>query len=263
MNALRDKLEEIQKKISLVSANLANAASQLKAGKVISPGIIDDIYNELTRLNAEKARIERAISSQQDDASIADVVYVSVETMADWLCMTPRNVQILADKGIAIRDARGQYRLKESVKSYIRELHRIGDGKYSEYNKERTEAMRLRRQQAEVEYLEKLGTLVDAAAVRAALEKAKAHDRQRWLLLPKHLALELEGKTVQEMEVILESYARESLNQLAALEIGRGTDIRSIQNNGPAAQDDTQPMGRRKKVAERKKHSPARAVAHK
>jgi phage terminase Nu1 subunit (DNA packaging protein) len=183
------------------------------------------------------------------------VEVVSLDTLADWLCMQERNVQVLETKGIVFKDGRGKYRLKESVQGYIREMNARGDGKNSDYNRERTAAMMAKRQTAEVEYLERVGKLVDADAVKRAIEKAKINDRQKWLAMPKFLSPRLDGLTAQEIEPVLEDYVRESLAQLASLEIARIGGDGGVPYHGAAAEAVREPVGRRKKKAQRKKRS--------
>lgn len=193
----------------------------------------------------------RALPEPKSLDGLPDTVPVGV--LADLLDMTDRNIQILEQKGIVFKDNRGQYRLRESIKSVLKEERLRGDGKNSDFNRARTEAMQLKRQQAEVDYLERVGALVNAEEVRRAIEKAKANDRQKWIVLPKHLAPRLDGLTAQEIEPILEDYVRESLTQLSAFELPRNGGHGGVPDHGAPAETHRERMGGRKKKTQRKK----------
>ena len=240
--------------VPISSVDLLHPLMQ-KAGKAFAVYLVQaaDLDEAVVLLANGAGAEDPAIGTAIGTGTAKSAEPVPIAELADWLCMQERNVQILENKGIVFKDGRGKYRLKESVQGYIREINKQGDGKNSDYNRERTAAMMAKRQTAEVEYLERVGKLVDAEAVKRAIEKAKINDRQKWVAMPKFLAPRLDGLTAQEIEPVLEDYVRESLAQLAALEIARVGGDGGVPHHGAAAEADGKRVGGRKKKAERKK----------
>jgi hypothetical protein len=175
--------------------------------------------------------------------------FVPVEVIAEVLVMTERNAQLQAEKGLLIRGTRGQYDTLASCAALWKALKEAENGRSDGYHHERTEAMRLKRQTKEVEYLEKVGQLVNADAARKLVEKVLAQMRQRILMMPKYLAPILDGLSAREQEPILENYARESLVDLAAPDLSGAADSAGLPDHGTPAEAHPKPVGGRKKKA--------------
>ena len=97
-----------------------------------------------------------------------------VETLAQLLGMTGRNVQLQVDNNLLVRASRGQYDMLASYVALWKAYKDLQSGQNDKYNHERTEAMQLKRMERELEYYERAGKLVNAEAVGRAIEKAIA-----------------------------------------------------------------------------------------
>ena len=208
-------------------------------------------------LQGSESRVQGQVLTQNSELK-TDNCIVDVEVMATVLGMTERNVQLHAEKGTLVRNARGQYDTLATCGSLWKSLKELETGKNDDHNRERTEAMRLKRMNNEVAYLERIGKLVNAELVMAAIEKGMAEARQRWLFMPKHLSPKLENLSLQEIESMLDEYSRSSLAQLAAVEIPRTTGDGGVPDHGAAAEAHREPVGGPKAGTKRKKRSRSR-----
>lgn len=180
------------------------------------------------------------VSSQSSD------FFVSVEALAQVLGVDPRTVQLDAEKGVLVRTGRGQYDTLASCGTLRKALKEAETGHNDVYNDERTQSMRLKRQERELNYLERAGKLVNSEAVMRVIEKAKAAEKQQLLFMPKQLAPLLEGDPAVD-EVILEEWAHQFLK--GQTEINIVADIVSA----PEADQDKMPQMPKKKRRKKKK----------
>jgi hypothetical protein len=102
-----------------------------------------------------------------ESAQVADV-----ETLALLLEMTERNVQLQVGNGLLVRTDRGQYDMLASYVSLWKAHQELRHGQNDTYNDERTRAMKLRRQERELDYYERAKKLVNADKVYRAVEQA-------------------------------------------------------------------------------------------
>lgn len=162
---------------------------------------------------------------------------VSAGTLAQWIGHDPetgksissRRVQQMAEEGLVVRKAKGEYRLKESIQAFVHDLASKVNGKDLAYMRERSESMRLRRERAELELKKEHGELVSRVEERAKVEKVFAFIRQRLLSQGRYCSPRMEGMTAPERSEEMDDYNRETLRQAAALIIdtlgdGRGAD---------------------------------------
>lgn len=143
---------------------------------------------------------------------------VSLDLMAQVLGVDPRTVQLDAEKGLLVRTARGQYDTLASCATLRKAMLAAATGASDAYNDERTKAMRLKRQERELNYLERAGKLVSAEAVGRAIEKVAAAEKQRLLFLPKQLAPQLEGDAA-ERETLLEEWVHGFLKAMTEIDL--------------------------------------------
>ena len=155
--------------------------------------------------------------------NIADQT-LPVEDLAEWLCLTPRRVQQLEKKGIVHKDGRGEYQLKLSVMGYIREINAKADGKNSEYHKERTKLMKIKRQDAERAFLEAMQKLVNDTAYQRAREIKDSDIKQRLLSFEKILPQKTGGLSAEAQVPIIRNEIRKLLNAFALTERPVGSD---------------------------------------
>lgn len=192
------------------------------------------------------------------DISLDDLL-VPVGELAQFIGHDPvtkktisgRRIQQLAEAGIVHRSAQGKYRLKRSVQGYVHDLHSKLDGKDLEYNRERTEAMKLRRQKAELELKAAEGTFVNRSEERQKIERVLSFIRQRELSAGKFLAPRLEGMSAGEIADAIDDYNRSTLTQAAALVVDALGDSRSAAGPSAAAQAGHEPVGGPEKKAQR------------
>ncbi len=159
--------------------------------------------------------------------AIASDATVPVEDLAEWLCVTPRRVQQLEKKGIVMKDGHGAYRLRDSIQGYIREMNAKADGKNSEYHKERTKKMKIDRQNAEVEYLERIGKLVSTEGVERAIQRVKATEKQQLIFMPKQLTPRLDGDPGIN-EPILEEWRDQFMKNQAEIKFNEVAPIQAV-----------------------------------
>lgn len=108
----------------------------------------------------------------------------STKQMVALLGMTPRNLQILVDKGIAVRESRGKYEVLPTVQNYVKYI-RDGDtdsqDAKSELEKERVRLTKGQADQVQIKNAMLKGEIVliedacellrsEAGSVRAAIE---------------------------------------------------------------------------------------------
>lgn len=177
----------------------------------------------------------------------------TLEDVALALAVDPRTIQNYADAGLLVRNSRGQYDLLASLAAMNKARKDAETAESNDNRKEKGLILQAKRQRLQIDNLERAGELVNAASVRAAVEKGISENRTRWLFLPKYLAPKLEGLKVQEMEILLEDYVRASLTQLAAITISGRPGDAGIPDHGAPAKADRKPVGGRKKGAVRKK----------
>lgn len=241
-----EQLESIERKIKLATANMTNAVNQLKGGKVVAPSAIDAIFEELNRLNAEKRRLSQPPSSDlQPAAEPLAAIAVSVEDLAEWICVTPRRVQQLEKKGIVYKDARGEYRLRDSIIGYVKEINAKADGKNSKFHQERTKHMEIKRKDAERAYLESMQKLVNDAAYQRAREMKDADIKQKLLAFEKILPQKTGGLSAEAQVPIIRNEIRKLLTALAITERPVGSDRAGGPDIHAAAGSDGQPVGGR------------------
>lgn len=145
-------------------------------------------------------------SPQKGRGGKSDRHFVSVELMAQVLGVDPRTVQLDAEKGLLVRTARGQYDTLASCGTLRKALRAAESGQNDAYAEERTKSMRLKRQERELDYLERAKKLGNVEIIQRVMEKAKAAERQQVLFMPKQLAPRLEGNAA-EREAMLEEWA--------------------------------------------------------
>ena len=145
-----------------------------------------------------------------------------VETLALLLEMTERNVQLQVDNGLLVRADRGQYDMLGSYVGLWRAFKELQRGQNKSYNDERLEAMRLKRQERELDYYERAGKLGNIESIQRVIEKVKAVEKQQILFMPKQLAPQLEGDPAVN-EVLLETWAHSFLKMQT--EINLAVDI--------------------------------------
>lgn len=96
---------------------------------------------------------------------------VGADVLAEWLGVHRRTVTDLAQRGIVIREKRGQYRLQESVRRYCTHMQEMAAGRGGEQGvlDLTAERARLAKEQADGQAIKNelaRGTLVEADAVK-------------------------------------------------------------------------------------------------
>jgi len=153
-------------------------------------------------------------------ARTLDKFIVPLDLLAEALGMTERNVQILAAKEllVSVPGVRGKYDTLATCAALYKAFRGAENGATDAYNDERTKAMRLKRQERELGYLERAGSLVNAEGVQRAIEKAKAVEKQVLLFMPKQVAPLLEGDPAVN-EAVLEEWAHQFLKSQTEMDI--------------------------------------------
>jgi hypothetical protein len=139
--------------------------------------------------------------------------FVPLEIMAQVLGMTPRNVQLHAEKGMLIRTTRGQYDTLLSCGSLWKAYKALETGKNENYNQQRLENLEKKNRELDRLHAVEMKKLVPADDVQRAREIENGNIRQKFLYL-KALAPQLEGRTVNEIEKRLNEYALKCLGEL-------------------------------------------------
>lgn len=162
---------------------------------------------------------------------------VTVATLANFLMVTERRVQQLAKEGIVRKDDRGEYELTTSIQGYIRflqETTKSGNGGSEELQKSKARMAEAKARKAEIEVRQMEGELVPASDVSKAWIEMVAHMRAKLLSLPNKLAPQLMGgRTLNEINALLQTTIKEALQELA------GTDI-IIQAPADGSSDDSE-----------------------
>jgi hypothetical protein len=63
------KKEQLRKQLALVGVNIQNAVNQLNNGKVVSPSVIDEMYAQRTKIQAELKKLDE---EPAEDADISE-----------------------------------------------------------------------------------------------------------------------------------------------------------------------------------------------
>lgn len=171
---------------------------------------------------------------------------ITLRELAELLNRDERTVQLLEEKGVVVRITRGLYDRDKTIAGIWKALKEAESGATDAYSEERTKAMRLKRQERELQYLERAGKLGNVEAIQTVIEKAKAAEKQQVLFMPKQLAPRLDGDPAVN-EAILDEWAYSFLK-------GQ-TKINIIDAAKAAAPDpDKMPeMKKRKKKTKKKK----------
>lgn len=118
-------------------------------------------------------------------------VTVSVGTLAEWLGVTEKRVQQLADDGIVRRKARGLYALEESVKGYNAfraerspGRSRSDDVDAAEYEKHRAAYTKYKAEEKRLQLELLQGKVHNADTVSAIMNEILANLRSKLLALP-------------------------------------------------------------------------------
>lgn len=143
---------------------------------------------------------------------------VSVTTLAQFLNLTPRQVQNLANDGVIHKDARGEYEMAASIQSYIRYLQRSrqGNSGSDELLKIKTRKEEAKTRMAEMEVRRLEGELIPASDVAKAWTDMVAHLRAKMLALPAKLAPQLlAAEDLNATQTLLKKQITEALQELA------------------------------------------------
>lgn len=139
--------------------------------------------------------------------------FATVDALAAMLGMTERNVQLLSEKGLLSRPARGQYDLLESCVLLWRGYKELESGRNRDRNQRQTERIEKQNRELDREHLTKMRLLVNATEVQRQIELQNAEIRQKFVYL-KALAPGLDGRPVNEIEKRLDEYAKKCLREL-------------------------------------------------
>lgn len=163
-----------------------------------------------------------------------------------------RTVQNYAEEGRVIRDERGQYDRDGTIRALYRWAKELEANTSRERVEQEIRKLKLHNDRAQIRLLQEAGALVNAELAKRMVEKVFSAIRQRMMMMPKFLAPRVEGLAANEIEGVLDEYARDSLAALAEPEIGGRTDTGSLPDHGPAAASQHERVGGRKKKAQRK-----------
>jgi len=176
-----------------------------------------------------------------------------VETLAALLGMTERNVQLQVDNNLLVRSTRGRYDMLLSYAALWRAHQSLRSGQNDEYNEQRTASMRLKRQERELNYLERAGKLVNAEKMQSAYENVESEERHAIINMPKTLGPQCDGLPGTEVEIRLNDWSRRHLAKFSSfdqvLAMARGREKEA----GPAAEKQVVSQRRKGRKGKRRK----------
>jgi hypothetical protein len=163
----------------------------------------------------------QGITNGAPPQEVIDRHYVSVEVMAQVLGVDPRTVQLDAEKGLLVRTARGQYDTLASCGTLRKALRAAESGQNDAYAEERTRSIRLKRQEREINLLERIGKLANAEVLQRGFENVLAMINQKLNMMPKSLSPRLESVAAMEAEQVLDEWKRKIQSDMSAQDIGK------------------------------------------
>lgn len=122
---------------------------------------------------------------------------VTTQQISEIFGMTPRNIQLLTNKGVFVKVAHGKYDLRESIKKYVESLlEKAGpaDGEIDNH-KENGLWIRARREKTELEVKIIKGELHRSVDVERVMNDMLGAYRARLLSLPSKMAPQLIAHT--------------------------------------------------------------------
>jgi hypothetical protein len=203
-------------------------------------------------LNAESAEGMAQSAEGVKNSGDAAASFVNVETLAELLEMTERNVQLQVDNNLLVRSGPGRYDMLASYALLWKAHKELRSGQNDSFNAERTAVMRLKRLEKERLHEEAMGRLVNFEEYLKAGERKAAVIKQKLLFLEKSLPPRLAGLSANEQEPIIKDAIRKLLTEFAVAEVPRGGDHGGGQGVPAAAEPHRQPVGGRRKKARRK-----------
>jgi phage terminase Nu1 subunit (DNA packaging protein) len=165
---------------------------------------------------------------------------VSAQVLAKLWCMeSPRHVQLLAEKGIAVRIARGRYDATASTQNYIKHLREQAAGRVGNDPSSDGVAAGARHKDAatrllDLKFQEKAGQLLPADLVIDVWTRIGRAARQAFMSFPNRVATIVPTLSAFDRAQI-EKLVRDTLEGLA---LGRGMDFvkskHGVDSSGPA-----------------------------
>ncbi|MEB3103072.1 hypothetical protein [Ferviditalea candida] len=143
----------------------------------------------------------------------------STAQLAELLGLSPRRIQQLAEEGVIVKVARGQYKAADSIQNYIRylqEKERATSDDEIDYFKERALHEKVKREKAELELAVMKGELHRSEDVKFVMNDMIAAFRSKVLALPSKLSPQLAGKTeIPVIQDLLNREVQEALTELS------------------------------------------------
>lgn len=124
----------------------------------------------------------------------------NITFLAKLLEITPRRVNQLINENVIAKEAEGDFILPKAISSYY--TYKLAD-KEVDYNNEKAKHERAKRQLAEMEVRKRKNELHEAADVEAVLSEMLVNLRTQLLGIPSKMAMQIAGKTADEIEEIL------------------------------------------------------------
>ncbi|PAV38035.1 hypothetical protein CJ260_11340 [Megasphaera sp. ASD88] len=126
----------------------------------------------------------------------------------------PRVHQLIAD-GIVTRSKTGGVLVIDSLKNYYQAKSGTDEGGTVDYWTEKAKHEKTKREMAEINLAKMEGSVYDAKVVEMVLTEMLVNLRTQLLGLPAALAPQLEGRTKEEIYVVLTSKIEEKLAELS------------------------------------------------
>ena len=111
-----------------------------------------------------------------------------VHQLAESLGMSVRNIQILEQRGIAVRVSHGRYDLHSTIRNYIKSLQAEASPADTEFELQRTRVYRARAEILEAQSQALRGQLHDAELVKEVVTEGISDIRAKFLAIPTRLA---------------------------------------------------------------------------
>lgn len=182
----------------------------------------------------------------------------SLDTMAKFICLSPRRVQQLAEDSIIPKPVKGRYDLVSTAQGYIRYLQTLAQGQGSKsLTDERTRNIRIKNAREELSLKKEQGELIVTEQAMKLWGEIVMATRAKILALPTKITPLVCGLTEQiKIKMIIEQEAHGICNELANPDIVAvaksvyGGDKRGSRDVSPAAKVKRKRVGGRKKVSQ-------------
>lgn len=143
---------------------------------------------------------------------------VTTQQISEIFGMTPRNIQLLTQKGVFVKVAHGKYDLRRSIKKYVESLVEKAGPEEGEIDNQKETGLwtRARREKAELEVKIIKGDLHRSVDVERIMNDMLGAFRGRLLSLPSKIAPQLLGMTeIPVIKETLKEAVHETMTELA------------------------------------------------